>query len=146
MDDCTSSPTVVPRDLADRGRSHRGAVELRRSLAEWLGFGRANALGRLRGVSATIYSALCAGCEGGVRSHRDRNRMLWVESGELGIELSGTDQKGAIQFPTDSLVPGSLRIVEPEGELRVRALDVDRVVVWTVSLEKILIPIGVGNG
>jgi predicted ester cyclase len=71
--------------------------------------------------------------------------MLWVESGELGIELSGTDQTGAIRFPADSLVPGSLRIVEPEGELRVRALGVDRVVVWTVSLDKILIPIGVGN-
>jgi hypothetical protein len=71
--------------------------------------------------------------------------MLWVESGELGIDLSGTDQTGAIQFPADSLVPGSLRIVEPAGELRVRALGDERVVVWTVSLDKIVIPIGIGN-
>jgi hypothetical protein len=63
--------------------------------------------------------------------------MLWVESGELGIELSGTDQTGALRFPTDSLVPGSLRIVELEGELRVRALGEDRVVLWTVSLDTI---------
>ena len=71
--------------------------------------------------------------------------IIWVESGELGIEMSGRDQTGAIRFPADSLVPGSFRMVEPEGELRVRALGVDRVVVWTVSLDKILIPIGVGN-
>ncbi|MEZ4505309.1 MAG: hypothetical protein R2848_05400 [Thermomicrobiales bacterium] len=63
--------------------------------------------------------------------------MLWVESGELGIDLSGTDQKGATKFSAEPLAAGDMRFVRPTGELRVRAVGEARVALWTVSVGRI---------
>jgi len=64
--------------------------------------------------------------------------MLWVESGELEIDLNGTDQTGAVKFSTDPLAPGDVRFVQPDGDLNVRALGGERVGLWTVSMHTIL--------
>ncbi len=69
--------------------------------------------------------------------------MLWVESGELKVELSGWDQAGTLKYPPEPLAAGSIRFVAPTGELHLRALGEDRVQLWTVSLDQIWIPSGV---
>jgi len=76
--------------------------------------------------------------------------VLWVESGELALEMSGTDQAGVTRFPTEPLVPGSLRMVEPSsGKLRVRALGLEGVELWTAGLDAVSLPVapaGMGYG
>ncbi len=68
--------------------------------------------------------------------------MLWVESGELKVELRGWDQAGTLKFPTEPVTAGSIRFVEPSGDLHLRALGDERVQLWTASLDTILIPGG----
>lgn len=65
---------------------------------------------------------------------------ILVESGALEVELSGWDESGTLRLPAEPISQGGARMVEPDGELHVRPLGQERVVLWTVSLDLILTP------
>jgi hypothetical protein len=65
--------------------------------------------------------------------------MMWLQSGELRVDLSGRDDQGTVRSPVEPLTPGDIRMVESDGKLWVRA-GMDPAVFWTVSLNTIPIP------
>ncbi len=93
-----------------------------------------------RGLPATFAPAVHPGVGGRVRPHRRREPSCFGSS-LVSCKSSSPDgtRPELSDFQPSPFAAGTMRLVEPTGSLRVRALGGERVELWTVSLDTILV-------